>query len=233
MPPIALAIRHLGFEDLGLLHPLLHDRGYDVRHLDVTTEGIDSDAITGADLLVVLGGPVGANDTDRYPVLHDELTALRARLATRRPTMGICLGAQLLARALGAAVAPGPATEIGYAPLALTPDGMTSALRHLADVPVLHWHNDCFELPVGARHLASTTRCPHQAFAVGAHVLGLQFHLEADHRDIEHWLMGHAEALLAADIDPRTLRRDAAAVGPKLSRQAADAVTEWLDEAGC
>ena len=233
MPPIALAIRHLGFEGLGLLHPLLHDRGYDVRYLDVAAEGIDSDAITGADLLVVLGGPVGANDTDRYPVLHDELTALRARLTTRRPTMGICLGAQLLARALGAALAPGPATEIGYAPLALTPEGMTSALRHLADVPVLHWHNDCFELPAGARHLASTTRCPHQAFAVGAHVLGLQFHLETDHRDIEHWLMGHAEALLAADIDPRTLRRDAAAVGPKLSRQAADVVTEWLDEAGC
>ncbi|MFD4789922.1 glutamine amidotransferase [Streptomyces sp. NPDC058459] len=233
MPPIALAIRHLGFEDLGLLHPLLRDRGYDVRYLDVAAEGIDSDAVTDADLLVVLGGPVGANDTDRYPVLHEELTALRARLTTRRPTIGICLGAQLLARALGAAVAPGPATEIGYAPLALTPEGMTSALRHLADVPVLHWHNDCFELPAGARHLASTARYLHQAFAVGAHVLGLQFHLETDHRDIEHWLMGHAEALIAADIDPRTLRRDAAAVGPELSRQAANVVTEWLDKANC
>ncbi|MEU6512435.1 glutamine amidotransferase [Streptomyces sp. NPDC046942] len=208
------------------------ERGADAVAVDAVEVGAAHGAVAHHDE-VVLGGPVGANDTDRYPVLHDELTALRARLTTQRPTMGICLGAQLLACALGAAVAPGPAKEIGYAPLAFTPEGMTSALRHLADVPVLHWHNDCFELPAGARHLASTPRCPHQAFAVGAHILGLQFHLETDHRDIERWLMGHAEALLAADIDPRTLRRDAAAVGPKLSRQAADVVTEWLDEAGC
>jgi len=233
MSPVALAIRHLGFEHLGLLHPLLHDRGYDVRYLDVAAEPIDSGAVTSAELLVVLGGPIGVNDTDRYPFLLDEFTALRARLTTQRPTLGICLGAQLLARALGAAVSAGPATEIGYAPLTLTPDGATSALRHLADVPVLHWHNDCFDLPDGARHLAFTARCPHQAFAVGTHVLGLQFHLEPDYRDNEHWLVGHAEALLTAGIDPRTLRRHAVVAGPELGRRAVDVITEWLEETGC
>ena len=233
MSPVALAVRHLAFEDLGLLDPLLRDRGYDVRYLDVPAEGIDAEALVGADLLVVLGGPVGVNDLDRYPALNDELTALRARLSTRGPTIGICLGAQLLAGALGAAVVPGATTEIGYAPLDLTPDGLNSPLRHLAGIPVLHWHNDCLELPDGARNLASTAQCPNQAFVVENHVLGLQFHLETDHRDIEHWLWGHAGALAAADIDPRTLRHDAAAIGPELGRRAAEVVTQWLDEAGC
>ena len=229
MSPIALAVRHLAFEDLGLLDPLLRARGYAVRYLDVAVEPIDPDELCGADLLVVLGGPISADDTDRYPFLGAELAALRARLGTRRPTLGICLGAQLLARALDATVEPGPAPEIGYARLELTAEGLASPLRHIADVPVLHWHNDCFALPEGARHLAATASCPHQAFAIGTHVLGLQFHLEVDHRDIEHWLVGHAEALYAAGIDPRALRADASTVGLELNRRAIEVVGEWLD----
>lgn len=232
MSPVALAVRHLAFEDLGLLDPLLRDRGYDVRYLDVAAEGIDAGALGGADLLVVLGGPVGVNDTDRYPVLNDEISALRARLSTRAPTIGICLGAQLLARVLGAEVVPGATTEIGYATLDLTPDGLNSPLRHLDGIPVLHWHNDCLELPAGARNLASTAQCRNQAFVVENHILGLQFHLETDDRDLEHWLWGHAGALAAANIDPRNLRRDAAAIGPELARRAAAVMTQWLDEAG-
>ncbi|KES04898.1 glutamine amidotransferase [Streptomyces toyocaensis] len=228
----ALAVRHLGFEDLGLLGPLLRERGYLTHYLDVVTQPVDTALIRAADLVVVLGGPVGAHDAGRYPFLADELLALRARLADGSPTLGICLGAQLLARALGAQVTPGAAREIGYAPVELTPEGTASPLRHLAGVPVLHWHNDMFGIPGNAQLLAGTPACPHQAFALGTQVLALQFHLETPAEDIERWLVGHAEALAAADIHPAGLRRAAVEAAPLLRTRAVAAVKEWLTAAG-
>ncbi|PRY37474.1 glutamine amidotransferase [Umezawaea tangerina] len=228
MTKTALAVRHLAFEDLGLLHPLLVGSGHTVRYLDVGVEGVDTDAIAAADLVVVLGGPIGANDEDRYPFLGEEIAAIRKRLDGGGRTLGICLGAQLVARALGADVVPSGHTEIGYAPLELTPEGAGSPLRHLDGVPVLHWHNDRFDVPRGAVRLASTPRCPNQAFALGADVLALQFHLETDHRVVEPWLIGHAEALAAAGIHPRDIRTAAAAAGPALTAAASCVVEEWL-----
>jgi GMP synthase (glutamine-hydrolysing) len=227
----ALAVRHLAFEDLGLLQPLLIHRGYDVRYLDAGVDSIDLDTLVAADLLVVLGGPIGANDADQYPVLAEELAALRLRVRADQPTLGICLGAQLLAMALGASVAPTGRTEIGYAPLTLTTAGLASPLRHLDGVAVLHWHEDRFTIPEGAAHLAVTGRCDNQAFCVGPRQLGLQFHLEADHRRIDQWLIGHAGALAAAGIRPADLRRAAAAHGPVLAEAAAHVLEEWLSGA--
>jgi GMP synthase (glutamine-hydrolysing) len=227
--PNVLAVRHLDFEDLGLLHPLLTDRGYAVNYNDVAAHGVDEKAIAAADLVVVLGGPIGANDTDRYPLIALELAALDKRVEAGKPTLGICLGAQLLARVLGADVIAGHATEIGYSPLTLTEQGRRSCLRHLDGVDVLHWHNDRFEIPEGAEHLASTPICANQAFALGTHVLGLQFHLETDPGQLERWLVGHAGALAAAEIDPHTLRKQAANLGPQHRQQVSHAMEEWLD----
>ncbi len=232
MTKTALAIRHLAFEDLGLLHPVLTDHGYAVRYLDVGVGDIEPEAVVAADLLVVLGGPIGTNDEDRYPFLVTEISAIRERLLGGGRTLGICLGAQLLARALGAEVRPSGHTEIGYAPLTLTREAFDSPLRHLDAVPVLHWHNDRADLPDGAVRLASTPHCPTQAFTAGPHVLALQFHLETDHRDIEPWLIGHAEALVAAGIHPRELRAAAAAAGPVLSTAATRVIEEWLEVVG-
>ncbi|MGW4101784.1 glutamine amidotransferase [Streptomyces sp. NPDC004976] len=231
--PTVLAVRHLGFEDLGLVGPLLRERGYRTRYLDVTDHPLDTELIRRAELVVVLGGPVGADDADRYPFLADEVRALRARLADGSPTLGICLGAQLLARALGAQVTSLAAPEIGYALVELTPRGAASPLRHLMGVPVLHWHNDMFGIPENAEVLAGTPACPHQAFALGSRVLGLQFHVETRAEDLEKWLIGHAEALAASDIHPAELRRAAAATAPELGRRAVAAVTEWLGAADC
>lgn len=223
-----LAVRHLAFEDLGLLAPLLHERGHTVRYLDAGVDPITPARLHDADLVVVLGGPIGANDEDRYPFLTGELRALEARLRARLPTLGICLGAQLMARAMGAAVKPSGHTEIGYAPLLLTPEAAATPLRHLDGVPVLHWHNDRFEIPAGAVRLASTPACPNQAFAAGHEILGLQFHLETPRTDLERWLIGHAEALAAAGIHPQTLRDQAADIGTT----ARELLGEWLDAAG-
>jgi GMP synthase (glutamine-hydrolysing) len=226
MPRTATAVRHVAFEDLGLLDSVLRDGGYTVVTVDA---GIDDviEPITTSDLVVVLGGPIGADDVDRFPFLADEIAALRTRADADRPTIGICLGAQLLARALGADVTPSEHTEIGYAPLTVTPAGEHSPLRHLADIPVLHWHSDRFAIPDGGQRLASSAGCDNQAFAVG-NLLGLQFHLEVAQEAIERWLIGYVDSLVSAGIEPGDLRQDAANAGPALTRAARDVVAEWL-----
>lgn len=225
----ALAIRHVAFEDLGILEPLLIERGYAVRYLEAGVDEIDQAAITATDLLVVLGGPIGVYDTERYPFLAAEKAAIAARLKQDKPTLGICLGAQLMAEALGATVAATGKVEIGYGALTLTDEGRASPLRHLGAIPVLHWHGDQFSIPEGASRLAETQGFPNQAFAPGPRILGLQFHLEADHRQIERWLIGHAHELTANGLELAAIREDAVRHGPRLEHAARAVIAEWLD----
>ena len=223
----ALAIRHLHFEDLGALLPLLHERGYSVRYLDAPSDDLRN--IEEPDLLVVLGGPIAAFDEHAHPFLLDELALIQRQLQRRLPLLGICLGAQLIARALGADVASLGLKEIGFAPLTLTTQGRASPLAALAQAPVLHWHGDRFEIPEGATLLAGTALCANQAFSVGEHVLALQFHLEALPQQIEHWLVGHACELAQAGIDPIALRRQAQAAALSLPAAARAVFGAWLD----
>jgi len=225
----AIVIRHVHFEDLGTLGPVLQARGYQVRYVDPMQGELAAIDAVAPDLLVVLGGPIGAFDEAVHPFLADELELVRRRLAAARPLLGICLGAQLIARALGAGVAPMGVKEIGFGPLTLTAEGQSSALAGLAATPVLHWHGDQFEIPPGAMRLAGTPTCPNQAFALGATVLGLQFHLEADTCRIEHWLVGHASELAQAGIDPRSLRAQAHQVQSALAAASGAVFHAWLD----
>lgn len=229
MSRTALVIRHVPFEDLGILAPLLAERGYRIRYLDAGIDAIGDAALLGADLLVVLGGPIGVGDTARYPFLDDELRTIAAWISHGEPTLGICLGAQLIAAALRADVTPTGRFEVGYAPLTLTGAGKDSVLGPLGDTPVLHWHGDQFDIPDEAAHLAETPGFPNQAFAIGGTVLGLQFHLEADHTQIERWLIGHAHELASHDIDPAVIRADAKRYGPELAERARQVFTTWLD----
>lgn len=224
----AVVIRHVLFEDAGLLGPMLADRGYDTLVLDA---GIDpvSERAADADLLVVLGGPIGVGDLATYPFLGGEIDLIASRLADGAPVLGVCLGAQLIAAALGAPVTPTGRVEIGYAPLMLTADGARSVLAPLGDVPVLHWHGDQFQVPDGCAGLAATPGFPNQAFSCGPTVLALQFHLEADHTQIERWLIGHAHELAANGIDPRAIRSDAEQHGPELARRARSVFDAWLE----
>nr|WP_272214360.1 glutamine amidotransferase [Marinicella sp. W31]MDC2879961.1 glutamine amidotransferase [Marinicella sp. W31] len=227
MSKTALILRHLAFEDLGSFAPVLEEEGYRFIHVEA---GIDvlPDPLA-ADLVVVLGGPIGVNDDHAYPSMRTERDWLAPRLAARRPTLGICLGAQLMAAALGARVAPMPLKEIGFSALTLTASGGNSPLSHLSDIPVLHWHGEAFDIPDGANNLAGTAACTTQAFAMGANILGLQFHPEAGERPaFERWLIGHSVELADAGIDPAGLRHDAETHGRSLKRAGQSMLQAWL-----
>jgi GMP synthase (glutamine-hydrolysing) len=224
-----IALRHLAFEDAGLFGDVLAARGIDLSYVDVGFGSLDKSTLAETDLLVVLGGPIGVYETAEYPFLLDEIAALRARLDRRRPTLGICLGAQLIAAALDARVAPGPAKEIGYAPIDLTEAGKRSVLAPFDGVDVLHWHGDNLDLPANAERLASTKICPTQAFTIGTHVLGLQFHIETKPQMLESWLIGHAVELSKAGISPSSLRAQAARSGEATAAAGRRVLESWLE----
>jgi GMP synthase (glutamine-hydrolysing) len=228
-----LAIRHVYFEDLGSLELVLGDRGQLVRYLDVGRARIDAPNPLDTSLMVVLGGPIGAYDDALFPHLNPLLAMLEKRIAAGLPTIGICLGAQLIARALGAKVYPAAQKELGWKALTLTEAGRASALRHFeADgqpTPVLHWHGDTFDLPDGATRLASTDLCENQAFTWGDHVLGLQCHPEVQVDRFESWLVAYPGEVAESGTTVTALRADTVRHGPALERVARKMFGEWLD----
>jgi GMP synthase (glutamine-hydrolysing) len=225
----AIAIRHVGFEDLSAFEAPLRAAGYAIAYRDIGTDDLTAPDIAAADLLVVLGGPIGVYEDAVYPFLRQEIALLEKRLAQDRPTLGICLGAQLIARAAGARVYPSGAKEIGFAPITLTEAGRASCLAPFAQEPLtLHWHGDTFDLPDGAELLASTTLTRHQAFSMGPNAIGFQFHPEAGAGNFEAWLIGHTAELNAAGIDIAALREDGRRHGPALARKAEAVIARWL-----
>jgi GMP synthase (glutamine-hydrolysing) len=228
---IARVVRHVPFEDLGSFAPLLERRGYRVDWREAGVDDLEGLDALAPDLLIVLGGPIGANDEADYPFLRDELRMIETRISANRPTLGICLGAQLIARAAGGRVYPAAAKEIGWAPLVFTEAGRRSPLAPLAETgtPVLHWHGDTFDLPTGATLLASTPGCPNQAFSMGERVLGLQFHIEVTAAGLERWFIGHAAEIGATrGVDVGILRADTERFAQAAERQGKEAFAAWL-----
>ncbi|HXQ50787.1 MAG TPA: glutamine amidotransferase [Stellaceae bacterium] len=226
----AVALRHVAFEDLDALGPLLEGRGYGIEYREAALDDLGAGELAACDLLVVLGGPIGAYEERDYPFLAAEIALIERRLAAGRPVLGICLGAQLMARALGARVYPSGVKEIGWAPLELSAAGRASTLAALEGSAVLHWHGDTFDLPQGAGHLASTPRTPNQAFAWRRHGLALQFHIETTSRGLERWYVGHAlEIAQAGGVSVAALRADAARFAPALVAAGGRAIGGWLD----
>ena len=215
---LVVALRHVGFEDLGTFEDVLIERGFELRYIDACIDPLHPVDVLAPALFCVLGGPIGAYEEAIYPRVLAEIDLVKRRLDAKRPTLGICLGAQMMARALGARVYPGPVKEIGWKPLALTETGRTSPLAALGDdAPMLHWHGDTFDLPAGVRHLASTPEVPNQAFAADDFALALQFHPELRANLIERWLVGHACELAVNRIDINALRMDSGRYGESLA----------------
>src|SRR5579863_8671530 len=201
-----LAIRHVSFEDLGSFEQPLAEAGYVIRYLNAPTADFSAFEKEPPNLLVVLGGPISVNDSHDYPFLKAELKFIESQLKAGKPTLGICLGSQLMAKALGAEVHRGKGMEIGWKALTLTEAGKSSSIKHLTG-PVLHWHGDVFDLPVGAENLASTDLTPHQGYTWGKSALAVQFHPEVTARGLEQWYVGNTGELKEQGLTPGMLRR--------------------------
>ncbi len=226
------ALRHVAFEDLGILEDLFAARAWPVSYIEAPVADWKAFDPLAADLLVVLGGPIGVYEETIYPFLTSEIAAIKKRLAAGKPTLGICLGAQLIARALDARVYPGPEKEIGWRPLMLTDAGKGTPVRHLAaeHTFMFHWHGDTFDLPQDATLLASTDVCPHQIYSWGDSTLAFQCHPEVRARDLEKWFVGHAVEIAAASgVNVPFLRADTQRYAAALERQGKLMFTEWLD----
>lgn len=232
-PPRTDVIQHVAFEHAGVIADVARDRGHELRIFQAGVDDLTLVETDPADLLVVLGGPIGVYESETYPWLESEIRVIRHRLAEELPTIGVCLGAQLIAAALDARVYPGT-REIGWAPIRATEAGLKSPLAALAsaDWQVLHWHGDTFDLPAGAELLASTEATPNQAYAIGKHVLALQFHPEVKAGDIETWLIGHTVELAKAGVDPRTIRRRTGEIGATVASAGELMFARWMEEVG-
>lgn len=191
-----LVVQHVPYEPLGTLDPLLRARKVRVRYVNFSRHPDARPDVAGYDALIVLGGPMNVRDRLRLPHLDTELRLIDGALRAGIPILGICLGAQLLAHALGAAVQANPVAELGWHEVRLTPQGRADpVLAELGDrAPIFHWHADTFELPGGAQLLAESDLCPRQAYSYQGQAWGLQFHLEVDEQLIGRWLqVYHAE----------------------------------------
>ncbi|MFC6053190.1 GMP synthase [Acinetobacter sp. Ac_877] len=225
-PDTIYAIQHVAFEDLGCLEDTFYQLGFRVRYFEA---GIDdlTKAYEHKGLTIILGGPIGVNETKDYPFIQKEIDLLKVRLNNNLPTIGICLGAQLIAHALGAKVYAGSNKEIGWSKLTLSNE-ISNPLNLLQNIDVLHWHGDTFDLPKNAKLLASTEVYPNQAFSIGKHILALQFHIEASADSMEKWLIGHTCELRHADINIGKLREDNQTFAPQLEPAANQIIKNFM-----
>lgn len=223
----AVAIYHVAFEDAGTFGPVLAERGIGLTYLQAGRD--DLSPALDADLVLVLGGPIGINEVERYPFLIDELKLISAVVEEGLPVVGICLGAQALAAVLGARVYPGVQKELGWDQLVLTDEGKASPLGVLEGLHILNWHGDTFDLPADATRLASTAITPNQAFSYGPNVLALQFHVELPKEDMERWLIGHTLELANSNVDLGQMRAATARYAPATNEASRILFNRWLD----
>jgi GMP synthase (glutamine-hydrolysing) len=208
-----LVFQHVPHEILGTLDPLLRATGFRIRYLNFGRTPHAVPDLAPYHGLIVLGGPMNCDQVDRHPHLATETEAIRLTVADGKPVLGICLGAQLLARALGAPVGANPVKEIGWYDLSPTEAGRADPLfRHFgATEKIFQWHGDTFAIPHGAVHLASSPDCANQAFRYGDNAYGLQFHLEVDEAMIGRWLhtpvMCRELESLHGQVDPAVIAR--------------------------
>ncbi len=231
-----LVFQHVPYEPLGTLDPLLKASGCRLRYVNFSREPRHRPDVCKYDALIVLGGPMNADQIDTFPHLRTEVQLVREALAGEVSVLGICLGAQLLAKAIGGSVRRNPVREIGWYDVELTDDGIRDPVlaSFARRQEVFQWHEDGIELPSGAVLLASSPASEVQAFRYGSSAYGFQFHLEANATLIERWLSVPDHASILEEerqcIDPDAIRSSTPASVAALEKLSYATFSRWIEQ---
>ncbi len=233
--PKILVFQHVPYEPLGTLDPLLKAAGFRIRYVNFGRDPSQRPALDRYAALIILGGPMNADQIDSHPNLITEVDVIREALERDMSVLGICLGAQLLAKALGGRVVRNAEREIGWYDVELTDAGASDPVlsAFARRQRVFQWHEDGIELPPGVEHLASSPASPVQAFRHGEHAYGLQFHLEVNAALIERWLSvpAHREVLAEerGNVDPDRIRAEVPRCIDDIEALSRQTFSRWID----
>lgn len=227
--PRVLALQHVAAEPPAAIATALARAGAELVVVRIDRSEPVPTSLAGADGLIVMGGPMGVSEADRYPHLRDELRLIEGAVRDGLPLLGICLGSQLLAAVLGAPVTTGGQKEIGWFPVTLEEAAAGDPL--LGGLPdsfvAFHWHSDVFALPASAVPLARSQRTRHQAFRYGPAAYGLLFHLEVTARQVDSMTAAFVDDLVEAGQTAAALRDGAARFGSRLEELAGLVFGRW------
>jgi len=226
-----VAFRHTNCDGLGSIAQILKKAGECHAYVDTYLDELGGFDPLAPDLLIVLGGAPGVYQSDLYPFLKQERKILEKRLAADLPTLGICLGAQLMAAALGAKVYKGPqGSEKGWHELTVNEAGMKTPARHFdkSQTSMMQWHGDTFDLPQGATLLASSAKYQNQIFSWGKNAFGMQCHIEVCTPLLKSWMVQSAGEVADGEIDLEAIRKGNEAHAETLTRQTEKFLLEFL-----
>ncbi|MEM6810910.1 MAG: gamma-glutamyl-gamma-aminobutyrate hydrolase family protein [Pseudomonadota bacterium] len=229
----ALILCHKSKQDAGAFDDMLLERGAEVEIRLAFDEGIRDVTPDQHDIVLFMGGPMGVYQKDIFPYLQDEINYLEKRFEKEKPYLGICLGGQLMAAAMGSEVYPGQnGKEIGWHSIQVNQEGGRTCLQHLdaSHTPMMQWHGDTFDLPSEANLLASSDLYQNQAIAYGEKILGLQCHPEVTMTNIELWLALGKNELQQAGLTVPVLREQTREHIETLDKARTKFFNEWLDE---
>jgi len=233
--PKILVFQHVPYEPLGTLDPLLKQAGFRIRYVNFGRDPEARPTLEKYAALIILGGPMNCDEIARYPNLATEVEIIRQAVDRGMAVLGICLGAQLLAKALGGSVSRNATREIGWYDVRLTKEGSNDPVLGAFAVTqeVFQWHEDGISLPPDAVHLATSEASEVQAFRYGEHAYGFQFHLEVDAPLVERWLTVPVNQATLQDevdhIDPEQIRAQMNDSAELLERASDATFSRWID----
>ncbi|MES0371578.1 MAG: type 1 glutamine amidotransferase [Mariprofundaceae bacterium] len=226
-----LVLQHLRIEPTAIIGDLIKDAGHNVDIVRMDKGESVPVALDGYDGMVVMGGPMSANDA-HLPYIADEIALLEKAIKADFPVLGLCLGAQLLAKAGGAEIVPSPIRELGWHPVFHTKEADTDPLfsgLKRTGLNVFQWHGETFTLPVDAALLATHPAVPNQVFRIGLSQYGLQFHIEVNEAIIESWIeAGVSECEELGEQGVALIRKESPELMPAAHGFCRDMIEAWL-----